>query len=89
MQPHPVAQSSSGALQGVEDCGVAVFRGVPYAAAPIGALRFLPPEPVPAWSGVRDASRHGPIAPQLPTTIVHVMGDVLSPQNEDCLTLTI
>ena len=89
MQPHLVAQSSSGALQGIEERGVAVFRGVPYAAAPTGALRFMPPEPVKAWTGVRDASRHGPIAPQLPTTIVHVMGDVLSPQNEDCLTLTI
>jgi para-nitrobenzyl esterase len=89
MQPHLVAQSSSGALQGIEECGVAVFRGVPYAAAPTGAPRFMPPEPVKAWTGVRDASRHGPIAPQLPTTIVHVMGDVLSPQNEDCLTLTI
>jgi para-nitrobenzyl esterase len=89
MESNPVAQSSSGALQGIEECGVAVFRGVPYAAAPIGALRFMPPEPVKAWSGVRDASRHSPIAPQLPTTITHVMGDVLSPQNEDCLTLTV
>jgi para-nitrobenzyl esterase len=89
MKSNPVARSASGTLEGIDECGVAAFRGVPYAAAPIGALRFMPPEPVKAWSGVRDASRHSPIAPQLPTTITHVMGDVLSPQNEDCLTLTV
>lgn len=84
-----VVETASGALRGTEDAGVKVFRGVPYAAPPVGHLRFMPPEPVPHWQGVRDARHHGPIAPQLPTTVIHAMGDVTAPQGEDCLTLTI
>ncbi|GAB3945648.1 carboxylesterase family protein [Kribbella albertanoniae] len=41
-----------------------VFRAVPYAAPPVGPNRFQPPQPVPAWSGVRDARSVGPTAPQ-------------------------
>jgi para-nitrobenzyl esterase len=89
MNSRPVAQVALGALRGVAEGDVAVFRGVPYAAPPVGGLRFLPPRPPRPWSGVRDAGHHGPIAPQLRMSIVHVMGDVLSPQGEDCLTLTI
>ncbi len=89
MNSPPIAQTALGDLRGGVEGGVAVFRGVPYAAAPTGELRFMPPQPPHAWIGLRDAGRHGPIAPQLPTTIIHVMGDIDSPQDEDCLTLTI
>ncbi|MCZ6463067.1 MAG: carboxylesterase/lipase family protein [Proteobacteria bacterium] len=54
----------SGALEGEEQRGVLVFRGIPYAAAPIGKLRFRPPEGPPSWQGVRSARRFGPSAPQ-------------------------
>ena len=54
----PLAQVEGGALRGAWSDGVAVFRGVPYAEAPV---RFRPSRPARAWSGVRDATAHGPI----------------------------
>jgi para-nitrobenzyl esterase len=83
------ANSSLGDLQGVRDRGVTMFRGVPYAAPPTGERRFQPPVPPAAWTGLRDATRHGPIAPQLPSRLRVAMGDYARPQDEDCLTLTI
>ena len=59
----PVVRTKAGDLRGAYENGIAVFRGVPYAAAPIGDLRFSPPQPVPAWRAVRDAREDGPIAP--------------------------
>jgi para-nitrobenzyl esterase len=62
---------------------------VPYAAPPIGELRFSPPQPVPPWRGVRAAGKDGPIAPQGRSRLAHVMGDFERPQSEDCLTLNV
>lgn len=80
-----IVRTTAGDLRGAHENGVAVFRGVPYATAP----RFVPPQPVPAWSGVRDARRDGPIAPQGRSRLAHIMGDFERPQTEDCLTLNI
>jgi para-nitrobenzyl esterase len=85
----PIAVTNSGALRGTWENNAAVFRGVQYAAAPVDTLRFAPPQPVAAWSGLRDADRHGPIAPQLPSRLRAAMGDFVRPQDEDCLSLTI
>jgi len=66
------------------------FRGVPYAEPPLGPLRFAAPRPAAAWSGVRDATRFGPAAPQRPDALVRrlgLFGD--EPQAEDCLTLNV
>ena len=67
----------------------AVFRGIPYAAAPVGALRWKPPERHVAQAGVRDASHFGPTCLQ-PATLT---GAQRSPQaadeSEDCLTLNV
>jgi para-nitrobenzyl esterase len=58
------ARTSSGALRG-ERCGpVVAFRGVPYAAAPVGERRWRAPAPVQPWTGERDAIGFGPIPPQ-------------------------
>lgn len=46
--------------------GIASFRGIPYAAPPVGALRFAAPAPPAAWDGVRDAGAFGPTAPKVP-----------------------
>jgi para-nitrobenzyl esterase len=89
MPDAPIAVAVPGALRGAWDNGVAVFRGVPYAAAPLGDRRFAPPEPAPPWSGLCDARRHGPIAPQLPSRLAVAMGEFDRSQDEDCLTLTI
>ena len=86
----PVAETPSGRLRGREEGGVLAFRGVPYAAPPVGPLRFAAPEPAAAWSGVRDAARFGPAAPQRPDALVRrlgLFGD--EPQAEDCLSLNV
>jgi para-nitrobenzyl esterase len=85
----PLVETTQGALRGAWDGGVATFRGIPYAAPPIGDLRFRPPEPFANWRGTRDATEFGPIAPQAPSRLSRVMGDFDLPQSEDCLTLNI
>lgn len=86
----PIAKTTLGELRGVFRNGIAAFHGVPYAAPPVGDLRFAPAVPVKPWFGQRDATRHGPIAPQLPGRLAAVAGAGISrPQGEDCLTLTI
>jgi para-nitrobenzyl esterase len=86
----PVAHTAFGDLRGAWIDGIAAFLGVPYAAPPVGGLRFAPAAPVRPWSGQRDATRHGPIPPQLPARLQAAMGpSPPMPQDEDCLTLTI
>ena len=60
----PVIGVEGGPVRGCREGQVTVFRGVPYAAPPVGALRFAPPEPVEGWDGVRDAAHFGPACPQ-------------------------
>ncbi|GAA4937188.1 para-nitrobenzyl esterase [Actinomycetospora succinea] len=61
-----IRKTTGGAVRGLVADGVASFLGVPYAAAPVGERRFARPEPA-RWDGERDATTHGPTAPQLPT----------------------
>ncbi len=58
----PAVRIDSGALAGVHDAatGLDEFRGIPYAAPPTGSLRWKPPQPVAAWTGVRAADHFGP-----------------------------
>lgn len=60
------ARTVQGTVRGAVERGVAVFRGIPYAAAPVGARRFRAPEPPEPWEGVRDALTFGPTAPKRP-----------------------
>ncbi|MFJ6567975.1 carboxylesterase/lipase family protein [Streptomyces sp. NPDC091292] len=62
--PDPVVATPAGAVRGLRDGSGERYRAVPYAAAPTGATRFAPPAPHPGWSGVRDATRPSPTAPQ-------------------------
>jgi para-nitrobenzyl esterase len=57
-------RTSAGTLRGSWEDGVAVYRGVPFAAPPVGQHRFAAPRPVVPWDGVRDATRFGPPPPQ-------------------------
>ncbi|MEU4286836.1 carboxylesterase family protein [Kribbella sp. NPDC026596] len=60
----PEVRTAPGVLRGSREAGLAVFRGIPYAEAPVGALRFAAPEPVRGWDGVRPALAYGPPPPQ-------------------------
>ncbi|MEU9303796.1 carboxylesterase family protein [Streptomyces sp. NPDC048269] len=63
----PRARTAYGVVEGRTGTGgTAVFRGIPYAAPPVGALRFAAPAPPEAWDGVRDAGAFGPTAPKVP-----------------------
>lgn len=85
----PIACTSSGLLRGRVEDGINVFCNVPYAAPPVGPLRFQRPAAVTPWEGERDATRHGPVPPQPVSRLRAVMGDFTAEQDEDCLTLTI
>nr|WP_030562004.1 carboxylesterase family protein [Streptomyces aureocirculatus] len=59
-----MVRTAGGTVRGGREAGVAVFRGIPYAEPPVGALRFAAPQPARAWSGVREALAFGPPPPQ-------------------------
>ena len=84
-----IVATTEGRLRGQIENGLAVFRNVPFAAPPTGALRFMPPAPAQPWSDIRDATRNGPICPQLPARLATLMGPIEAAQDEDCLSLTI
>ncbi len=61
-----IAKTLSGEVRGRERNGALLFAGIPYAAPPVGERRLRAPEPHERWHSVRDATRFGPAAPQLP-----------------------
>lgn len=84
-----IADTGTGRLQGYHDGRSLFFGGIPYAASPAGALRFRPPEPPEAWSGVRPAVYAGPIQPQNPSRFEPFMGPAPQAQSEDSLSLDV
>jgi para-nitrobenzyl esterase len=82
-------ETSYGTVRGVEADGLFVFRGIPFARPPAGRLRFRPPEPPPPWTGVRDASRFGPAAPQNVTVLGPLFRLGTPRTGEDCLYLNV
>lgn len=87
---HPTVKTQYGAVRGSVTDGVHSFKGIPYAAPPVGINRLRPPQPVAPWSGVRDALTFGPKPPQpaYPPDISAVLPELASP-GEDCLNLNI
>ena len=69
---------------GVVQAGVASFKGIPYAAAPVGPLRWRAPQPPPESSTIRTADEYGPACPQ-----PSMQGSESYRMNEDCLTLNV
>jgi para-nitrobenzyl esterase len=85
-----IVNTKSGRLEGVYQDGLYVFKGIPYAAPPLGELRWQPPQPVKPWEGVRPAREFGPIGPQNEMAGGPAAGfGEPEPQDEDCLFLNI
>jgi para-nitrobenzyl esterase len=79
-----VVRTSVGLLRGLVAPDYRLFQGIPYAAPPVGPLRWQPPQPAPAWPGMLDASKPGPQCMQ-DTGHPHTG----KPTSEDCLTLNV
>ncbi len=61
-----VVKVDGGQIEGITAGGMKVFKGIPFAAPPVGDLRWKPPQPVIAWTGVRNADKFSPQCVQLP-----------------------
>src|SRR5688572_23099635 len=81
--------TAQGTVQGEALEGLQVFRGIPYAAPPVGELRFRPPQAPAAWEGTRDATAFGPISLQNPSPLENMLGAQAPETSEDCLTLNV
>ena len=88
-QTTPPLKIDTGLLTGATHDGVDVYKGIPYAAPPVGALRWRAPQPAAVWAGIRIADRFG-------FTCVQVQrpsgpGNIVKPEDmsEDCLTLNV
>ncbi|WP_321508096.1 carboxylesterase/lipase family protein [uncultured Methanoregula sp.] len=83
-----IVKTDAGPVLGATENGIAVFRGIPYAAPPTGDLRWKPPATVQPWSSVRNATVYGAICPQVisddPTP-----GAAPPAMREDCLFLNV
>lgn len=85
-----VVETASGRVLGESAGPVSVWRGIPFAAPPVGDARGRAPRPVVPWSGVRDATRFGFIAPQDDQRTSGITTRAGGPeQNEDCLNLNV
>jgi para-nitrobenzyl esterase len=83
-----VVKTDLGQIRGHDEDGIVSFRGVPYAAAPDGPLRFQPPAPAAGWDGVRDCLAFGSPSPQVPAA--PGAPSVWRPTDGlDCLTLNV
>ena len=82
--------TTSGTVRGEAGPAGAVFRGIPYAAPPVGELRFAAPAPAPAWPGVRECTAFGPTAlkPPYPAPIDLLLPEPVVP-GEDVLNLNV
>lgn len=83
----PAVHIGSGSLQGAREGDVVSFKNIPYAAPPVGSLRWRAPQPVKPWKGVRPADKMGALCQQKYNGKDNGVGPL--PMSEDCLTLNV
>src|SRR5690625_1765671 len=82
--PYLVIDTKSGPVKGLLEGSYRVFKGIPYAAAPVGAKRWRPPQALSPWKTTRPATQFGPDCPQSSSILSQAPA-----QSEDCLYLNI
>jgi para-nitrobenzyl esterase len=85
----PRARIDTGVVVGARQDAARVFRAIPYAAPPVGPLRWRPPQPAASWNGERAATEDGPACPQVVYPGRTNEGGYAGPTSEDCLTLDV
>jgi len=96
----PVVHLANGALRGYSQANTAIFKSIPFAAPPVGDLRWRPPQPAAPWKGIRDATQPAPYCMQNPTALDPFIQPLAAdygvdfpmqtvPTSEDCLYLNV
>jgi para-nitrobenzyl esterase len=88
-QDRPTVQAPAGAVRGQAADGIQSFKGIPYAAPPVGVNRWRPPMPIAPWSGTRDAANFGAACIQATPGAPSIYSGDLGRTSEDCLTLNV
>ena len=85
-----IIETTHGKLRGMKENGVYAFKGIPYGGPTSGQNRFMPPVPAEPWTGIRDATRFGPVAWQVlvPDSGMFGIGG-FDAMSEDCLVLNV
>jgi para-nitrobenzyl esterase len=84
-----IVATRSGKVEGFERNGVHVFRGIPYAAPPVGPRRWRAPVREEAWEGTRDATSFSPQSAQTEFSLTKIMGQAQPAYSEDSLYLNV
>jgi para-nitrobenzyl esterase len=91
--PAPTVSIDTGRIEGLALSTLpqgAAFLGIPFAAQPVGDLRWRAPQPAPAWSGIQRTTAYGPACPQAPSGwLPEMLGETSMPTNEACLYLNV
>ena len=83
----PIVKTANGVVEGINDSGVLIFKGIPFARPPVGNLRWRPPQPPMDWQGVRKVQNFGPGCMQRP--IFSDMKFRFPKKSENCLYLNV
>lgn len=82
----PVANTQTGQVAGTRQDQLAIFKGIPYAAPPVGERRWCAPQPAEPWQGIKQTVEFAPACPQLSSAFTDVPGQQ---RDEDCLYLNV
>ncbi|GAA0629100.1 carboxylesterase family protein [Brevundimonas kwangchunensis] len=88
-QVPPVVNAPAGSVRGTTDDAISAFKGIPFAAPPVGDMRWRPPAPAATWQGVRDATQFGAACMQPTPVIQTIYSADIGRTSEDCLTLNV